>query len=84
MAERAVIEELGAGCFTPVGVYCREGHLIAEVLSPDGKRTERIEEDVADTEAARALGRKLAEKAGDLLAEARALAGGTDEGEGQG
>ncbi|HVP24422.1 MAG TPA: hydroxymethylbilane synthase [Methanomicrobiales archaeon] len=84
MAERAVIEELGAGCFTPVGVYCREGHLIAEVLSPDGKRTERIEEDVADTEAARALGRKLAEKAGDLLAEARALAGGTDEGEGRG
>jgi hydroxymethylbilane synthase len=84
MAERAVIEELGAGCFTPVGVYCREGHLIAEVLSPDGKRTERVEEDVADADTARAAGRRLAEKAGDLLAEARALTGGTDEGKGKG
>lgn len=78
MAERAVIEELGGGCFTPVGVYCREGHLIAEVLSLDGKRTERIEEDIADYEAARACGRRLAEKAKDLLGEARCLTGGKD------
>ena len=82
MAERVVIEELGAGCFTPVGVYCREGHLIAEVLSLDGKRTERVEEEVADGEAARACGRLLAEKAKDLLAEARALTGGKDAPEG--
>ena len=73
MAERAVIEELGAGCFTPVGVYCREGHLIAEVLSTDGKRTERVEEDVGDADAARACGSLLAGKAKDLLEEARAL-----------
>ncbi|MDD1670391.1 MAG: hydroxymethylbilane synthase [Methanomicrobiales archaeon] len=78
MAERAVIEELGAGCFTPVGAFCREGHLIAEVLSPDGQRTERIEEDVADTEAARAAGRRLAEKAKGLLDEARGSTGGKD------
>jgi hydroxymethylbilane synthase len=77
-AERAVMEELGAGCFTPVGVYCRDGHLIAEILSPDGKRTERVEEDVADTEAARACGRRLAEKARDLLAGARGGHGGED------
>jgi hydroxymethylbilane synthase len=77
-AERAVIEELGAGCFTPVGVYCRDGHLVAEVLSADGKRTERVEEEVADTESARACGRRLAGKAGDLLAESRALPGGKD------
>ena len=76
MAERAVIEELEAGCFTPVGVYCRNGHLIAEVLSPDGKRTERVEEDVSGTEEARACGRRLAEKAKDLLEEARSLTGG--------
>ena len=82
MAERAVIEELGAGCFTPVGVYCREGHLVAEVLSLDGKRTEKVEKDVADAEAARACGRLLAEKAKDLLAEARALTGGKDAPEG--
>jgi hydroxymethylbilane synthase len=82
MAERAVIEELGAGCFTPVGVYCREGHLIAEVLSLDGKRTERVEEDVADTEAARACGKRLAEKARDLLDEARSPPGGKDGAEG--
>ena len=78
MAERAVIEELGAGCFTPVGAFCREGHLIAEVLSPDGQRTERIEEDVADTEAARAAGRRLAEKAKGLLDEARGSTGEKD------
>ena len=81
MAERAVIEELGGGCFTPVGVYCRDGHLIAEVLSLDGKRTERIEEDIADTDAARACGKRLAEKAGDLLAEARGTTGVKDAAE---
>jgi len=78
-AERAVLEELGGGCFTPIGVYCRNGHLIAEVLSLDGKRTERVEEDVADSDAARACGRRLATKAADLLAEARAFLGGKDE-----
>ena len=81
-AERAALEELGAGCFTPVGIYCREGHLVAEVLSLDGKRTERIEEDVADDGAARACGRLLAEKAKDLLGEARGLTGGKDAPEG--
>jgi hydroxymethylbilane synthase len=82
MAERAVITELGAGCFTPVGVYCREGHLVAEVLSLDGKRTEKVEEQVADLEAARACGRLLAGKARDLLDEARALTAGRGRPEG--
>ena len=31
--ERAVMEEVGGGCFTPLGIYCRNGHLIASVLS---------------------------------------------------
>jgi hydroxymethylbilane synthase len=82
MAERTVIEELGGGCFTPIGVYCRDGHLIAEVLSLDGSRTERIEEDVADIGAARECGKRLAEKAVTLLSEARAFLGGKDEKEG--
>lgn len=81
-AERAVIEELGGGCFAPVGVYCRDGHLIAEVLSLDGQRTERIEEEVADADAARAAGRRLAEKARDLLEAARCIPGGKDGAEG--
>ena len=44
--ERAVMEQVGAGCFTPMGIYCKEGHLIAEVLSLDGKtdRTYRKED----------------------------------------
>jgi hydroxymethylbilane synthase len=81
-AERAVIGELGAGCFTPVGVYCREGHLVAEVLSLDGKRTEKLEQEVADAGAAAACGRLLAGKARDLLDEARALTAGKGRPEG--
>ena len=54
--ERAVMETLGGGCFTPLGIYCREGHLIAEVLSLGGERTERIETDVESIEQAREKG----------------------------
>jgi hydroxymethylbilane synthase len=68
--ERAVMEQLGGGCFTPLGIYCRAGHLIAEVLSLDGKRTERIETDVQGIEQARDLGRQLHEKAKDLIDDA--------------
>jgi len=68
--ERAVMEQLGGGCFTPLGVYCRAGHLIAEVLSLDGKRTERIETDVQSIAQARDLGRELQVKAKDLIDDA--------------
>jgi hydroxymethylbilane synthase len=68
--ERAVMEQLGGGCFTPLGIYCRAEHLIAEVLSLDGKRTERIETDVQSIEQARDLGRQLHEKAKDLIDDA--------------
>jgi len=70
--ERAVMEQLGGGCFTPLGIYCREGHLIAEVLALDGSRTERIEIGVATIEKAREQGRILRERAGDLIEEAHA------------
>jgi hydroxymethylbilane synthase len=68
--ERAVMEQLGGGCFTPLGIYCRAGHLIAEVLSLDGKRTERIETDIKTIEEARGQGRQLRAKAQDLIDEA--------------
>ena len=68
--ERAVMEQVGAGCFTPMGIYCKAGHLTAEVLSLDGKRIERIEQDIATIEEARAIGKDLREKAGVLIEEA--------------
>ena len=70
LIERAVMEQLGGGCFTPLGVYCRAGHLIAEVLSLDGQRTERIETDVKTIEEAREQGRVLLGKAKDLIEDA--------------
>ncbi|OPY36676.1 MAG: porphobilinogen deaminase [Methanoregula sp. PtaU1.Bin051] len=71
-AERVVMEQLGGGCFTPLGIYCRSGHLIAEVLSIDGSRTQRIEVDVPSIESAREQGRILRNRADDLIAEAYA------------
>jgi hydroxymethylbilane synthase len=68
--ERAVMEQLGGGCFTPLGIYCSAGHLIAEVLSLDGKRTERIDTDVQTIDQAREEGRKLRARAQDLIDEA--------------
>ncbi|MCK9579721.1 MAG: hydroxymethylbilane synthase [Methanoregula sp.] len=70
MYERAVMEELGGGCFTPLGIFCRDGHLIAEVLSLDGTRTERIEADVTSFKEAREQGRILKGRASDLINEA--------------
>ncbi len=70
MIERAVMFELGGGCFTPLGIFCRSGRLIAEVLSLDGKRTERIETQVSSIEEAREQGKALRARAQDLIAEA--------------
>lgn len=70
LIERAVMEQLGGGCYTPLGIYCRAGHLIAEVLSLDGCRTERIETDVESIEQAREQGRLLKVRAQDLIDEA--------------
>jgi len=70
MIERAVMEELGGGCYTPLGIYSRGGHLIAEVLSLDGTRTERIEVDVSTIDEAREQGRQLRARAQDLIEEA--------------
>jgi len=68
--ERAVMEQVGAGCFTPMGIYCRDGYLIAEVLSLDGKQTERIEKKIGTLEEARTEGSALRVRAGPLIADA--------------
>ena len=68
--ERAVMEQLGGGCFTPLGIYCHHGHLIAEVLSLDGTRPEKIDTDVKSIEQARELGKLLHERAKDLIDDA--------------
>lgn len=68
--ERAVMEEVGGGCFTPQGIYCRDGNLIAEVLALDGSRWERIERHVATVGEARECGRALHRQAADLIREA--------------
>jgi hydroxymethylbilane synthase len=68
--ERAVMEQVGGGCYTPLGIYCANGHLIAEVLSLDGKRAVRIEDDVEKIDQARERGRELRLTARELIREA--------------
>ena len=77
--ERAVMEQLGGGCYTPLGIYCRTGHLIAEVLSLDGKRTERMETDVQSIDQAREQGKQLHARAKDLIDDAYRILGITHE-----
>ncbi|MGA2913285.1 MAG: hydroxymethylbilane synthase [Methanoregula sp.] len=77
--ERAVMEQLGGGCYTPLGIYCRAGHLIAEVLSLDGKRTERMETDVQSIDQAREQGKQLHARAKDLIDDAYRILGITHE-----
>ena len=73
--ERIVMEEVGGGCFTPLGIYCRNGHLIASVLSLDGTREVRVEHDIATVTEARDRGRELHNEARELIKEAYTLLG---------
>jgi hydroxymethylbilane synthase len=77
--ERAVMQEVGGGCFTPQGIYCTNGHLIGEILSLDGDRQVRIEEDVASLGEARIFGRTLRREGRDLIREAYERLGIDDE-----
>jgi hydroxymethylbilane synthase len=83
-AERELVAVLGGGCQTPIGalavpVATDELELVAAVIAPDGTRAVRAS--ARGTHAgARAIGREaaerlLAEGAGDILAEARKIAG---------
>jgi hydroxymethylbilane synthase len=64
------MEEVGGGCFTPQGIFCRNGNLIAEVLALDGSRWERTERRVTTVGEARECGRALRRQAADLIREA--------------
>jgi hydroxymethylbilane synthase len=77
--ERAVMQEVGGGCFTPQGIYCTNGHLIGEILSLDGDRQVRIEEDVTTLSEARTFGRTLRREGRDLIREAYERLGIDDE-----
>jgi hydroxymethylbilane synthase len=79
LAERAVMEEVGGGCFTPQGIYCSGGYLIAEVLSLDGKKCVRVEEDLDSPDDARKCGMKLHNEAKELIDEAYKALGIEDE-----
>lgn len=68
--ERIVMEEVGGGCFTPQGVYCRNGHVKAEILSLDGCMRVRRERDLASMEDARVFGKDLRDDALKLIQEA--------------
>lgn len=70
MIERVVMEEIEGGCFTPLGVYCQNQYLIAEVLSLEGDRIFRLEREVTNAEEARVFGREIKEGAGELIREA--------------
>lgn len=70
MLERAVMEELGGGCFTPIGCWCRDGRVVAEVLSLDGDRWVRRKATLRNEAAARAFGTMLREESADLIREA--------------
>lgn len=69
-AERAVMEAVGGGCFTPQGIYCRDGYLIGEILSLDGSRSVRIEEEINSIEDAARYGARLHVEGRDLIREA--------------
>jgi hydroxymethylbilane synthase len=68
--ERVVMEEIGGGCYTPQGIYCQSGHLIGEILSLDGKRQVRIEEEIVSMDQARQCGRRLKSEGGNLIRDA--------------
>jgi hydroxymethylbilane synthase len=59
LVERAVMEELGGGCYTPMGIYCSSGRLIVEVLSVDGRKGERFEHEAVDVGGARVFAREI-------------------------
>lgn len=72
LLERGVMEEVGGGCFTPMGIFCHGGHLIAEILSLDGTRRERLERDLTTEADARQVGRDLRVRGAELIEQAHA------------
>jgi hydroxymethylbilane synthase len=73
--ERIAMEEIGGGCFTPLGIYCDRGHLHAEILSLGGDRAVRKDRRCADRRSALDLARELKAEAAHLIEEAYAKLG---------
>ncbi|NTV00002.1 MAG: hydroxymethylbilane synthase [Methanoregulaceae archaeon] len=73
--ERHVMEEVGGGCYTPQGIYCRDGYLIAEILSLDGERRVRREEEIQSMDEAAECGRLLRKEGAELIREAASTLG---------
>jgi hydroxymethylbilane synthase len=73
--ERRVMEEVGGGCYTPQGIYCRDGYLIAEILSLDGERRVRREEEIGSMDEATDCGRLLRKEGAELIREAASTLG---------
>ena len=75
MLERFVMEEIGGGCFTPLGIYCRDQFMIAQVLSLEGDREFRLERKVTGMEDAKLFGKEVREEAAGLIEEAHVRLG---------
>jgi len=73
--ERRVMEEIGGGCYTPQGIYCRDRYLIAEILSLDGERRVRREEEIGSMDEATECGRLLRKEGAELIREASSTLG---------
>ncbi|HWQ64374.1 MAG TPA: hydroxymethylbilane synthase [Methanospirillum sp.] len=70
LIERAVMEEIGGGCYTPLGIYCKDRHLITEVLSLEGDRVFRLEQNIGDLDQAHAFGTEIRKGGRELIDEA--------------
>jgi hydroxymethylbilane synthase len=70
LIERVVMEEIGGGCYTPLGIYCHDSYLIAEVLSLEGDRIFRLERQITGSDQARIFAAEVRDGADELIKEA--------------
>ena len=71
-AERAAVRVLEASCHTPVGIHAHEGTIRGFVGLPDGSAW--VADEVSGEDGEELARRMLAAGAGDLLAQAEAMA----------
>ena len=70
MHEREVMEEIGGGCFTPLGIYCNKGILHVQVLSLEGDQEYRLDRKISNPGDVERFGKEVKEHAGYLISEA--------------
>jgi len=70
MLERVVMEEIGGGCFTPLGIYCKKQLMHIQVLSLEGDEEFRLDRKLTNPEDARDIGTEVKSDAGYLISEA--------------